>query len=78
MPVYTLKDTKTDKEIEVNCSYDELQEILNTESDLVKMLSTPSFVSSTKTHANSGTSDGWKDLLGRINKGAGRQSKIKT
>jgi hypothetical protein len=77
MPVYTLKDTKTNQEMEINCSYNELQEILNKESDLVKMLSTPSFVSSTKTHANSKTSDGWKDLLGRIDKGAGRQSKIK-
>jgi hypothetical protein len=46
--------------------------------DLIKVLSTASFVSSLKTHANSKTGDGWKDLLKRIDKGAGKHSKIKT
>ena len=78
MPTYTLKDIKTQEEYNVVCSYDELQEMLDVQPDLIKVLSTPSFVSSTKTHANAKTSDGWKDLLKKIDKGAGRQSKIKT
>ena len=55
MPTYTLKDIKTQEEHDVNCSYDELQEILDAQPDLIKVLSTPGFVSSTKTHANSKT-----------------------
>jgi hypothetical protein len=78
MPTYTLKDIKTQKEHDITCSYSELQEILNAQPDLIKVLSTPSFVSSLKTHANSKTGDGWKDLLKRIDKGAGKHSKIKT
>jgi hypothetical protein len=77
MPTYTLKDIKTQKEHDVNCSYDELQEILNAQSDLVKVLSTPGFVSSTRTHANSNTDNGWKDHLGRIKKASGRNNTIK-
>lgn len=77
MPIYTLKDTKTGQEHEVSCSYDELQEVLNAQENIIRVLSTPHFVSSTATHANAKTSSGWKDLLGRIDKGAGRRSKIK-
>ena len=39
MPTYTLKDIKTQKEHDVNCSYDELQEILDAQPDLIKVLS---------------------------------------
>ena len=78
MPLYTLKDIKTQQEHDVNCSYDELQIILDSDPNLIKVLSTPGFVSSTKTHANSKTSNGWKDLLGRIKKGSGRNNTIKT
>jgi hypothetical protein len=77
MPKYTLRRISTNEEWDVNCSFHELAPILE-DNDIVKVLSTGNFVSSIKTHANSNTSDGWKDLLGRIDKGAGRQSKIKT
>ena len=78
MPKYTIKDIKTQQQWDVDCSYDQLQEILDNSPDLIKVLSTPSFVSSTATHANSKTSSGWKDLLGRIKKGSGRGNTIKT
>ena len=78
MPTYTLKDIKTQQQWDVDCSWNELQEMLDNSPDLIKVLSTPNFVSSTATHANSNTSDGWKDLLGRIKKGSGKNNTIKT
>lgn len=78
MPTYTVKDIKTQEQWDIDCSWDELQEMLDNSPDLIKVLSTPNFVSSTKSHANSNTSDGWKDLLGRIKKGSGRNNNIKT
>lgn len=78
MPLYTIKDIKTQEQWDVNCSYDQLQEMLDNSPDLIKVLSKPQFVSSLKTHANSNTSDGWKDLLGRIKKGSGKGNTIKT
>jgi len=78
VPTYTLKDIKTQQQWDVDCSWNELQEMLDNSPDLIKVLSTPNFVSSTATHANSNTSDGWKDLLGRIKKGSGKNNTIKT
>ena len=78
MPTYTVKDIKTQELWDIDCSWDDLQEMLDNSPDLIKVLSTPNFVSSTKSHANSNTSDGWKDLLGRIKKGSGRNNNIKT
>ena len=78
MPTYTVKDIKTQQQWDVDCSWNELQEMLDNSPDLIKVLSTPHFVSSTKSHANSNTSDGWKDLLGRIKKGSGKNNTIKT
>jgi len=77
MPVYTLKDLKTQVEWDISCSYKELQELLDAQENVIRVITPPHFTSSTATHANSKTSDGWKDLLGKIHKGAGRQSKIK-
>lgn len=79
MPLYTVKNTKTEDQWDVTCSYDELQKMLNDEPDLVKVVTVPNFSSSGgKTHMNSRTDDGWKDLLGRIKKGSGRGNTIKT
>lgn len=79
MPLYTVKNTKTEDQWDVTCSYDELQKMLNHEPDLVKVVTVPNFSSSGgKTHMNSKTDDNWKDLLGRIKKGSGRGNTIKT
>lgn len=77
MPLYTVKNLKTNEKWDINCPYDELQSILDENSDIVKVLSTPAFVSSTQSHANSNTSDGWKEHLGRIKKASGRNNTIK-
>lgn len=78
MPTYTLKDIKTNEQWDIQCSYDDLQNILDAQDNIIRVLTPPNFVSSTKSHANSNTSDGWKDLLGRIKKGSGRNNTIKT
>ena len=79
MPLYTVKDLKTNSQWDVTCSYDELQEMLDNSPDLIKVLTVPNFSSSGgTTHLNSKTSDGWKDLLGRIKKGSGKGNTIKT
>lgn len=78
MPTYTLKDIKTNEQWDIQCSYDDLQNILDAQDNIIRVLTPPNFVSSLKTHANSNTSDGWKDLLGRIKKGSGKGNTIKT
>lgn len=78
MPTYTLKSISTGEEHDIICSYNDLKKIIEADTDLEKVLSTAKFVGNTATHANSNTSDGWKDLLGRIKKGSGRSNTIKT
>lgn len=79
MPVYTVKDLKTQNQWDVNCSYNELQELLDYSPDLIKVLTVPHFsATGGATHVNKNTSDGWKDLLGRIKKGSGKGNTIKT
>lgn len=78
MPTYTVENKETEERWNVICSWEELQSVLESDSNLSKVITTPNFVSSLKTHANSNTSDGWKDLLGRVKKGAGRRNTIKT
>ena len=79
MPLYTVKDLKTNSQWDVNCSYDELQEMLDNSPDLIKVLTVPNFsTSGGVTHANSKTDDGWKDHLNRIKKASGRGNTIKT
>ena len=78
MPLYTVKDIKTNSQWDVTCSYDELQETLDNSPDLIKVVTVPNFsTSGGATHLNSKTSDGWKDLLGRIKKGSGKGNTIK-
>ena len=53
------------------------QQMIDSQPNLIKVLATPGFVSSTQSHANSNTSDGWKEHLGRIKKASGRNNTIK-
>ena len=79
MTLYTVKDIKTNSQWDVTCSYNELQEMLDNSPDLIKVVTVPNFsTSGGATHLNSKTSDGWKDLLGRIKKGSGKGNTIKT
>ncbi len=77
MPLYTLKNKNTNKEWNVNCSYNEMKAMLNDET--IRIITPPNFSSTGgATHVNSKTDDGWKDLLGRIKKGSGKGNTIKT
>ena len=76
MPTYTLRDTKNNNEWDVNCSYEELQTILNEMPDVIKVLSTPKIVSGVGS-LQSKVPDGFKDKLNQIKKGSGEGNTIK-
>ena len=44
MPVYTLKDTKTQEEWDVNMSYDELQKVLDEMADVIRVIKPNPFI----------------------------------
>jgi len=75
MPLYTIVNRETEEEIEVQCTYDELQSRLEEDSNLFQKLSTPKLVSMVG-HINSKTDDGFKDRLRTIKDGAGRGNTI--
>ena len=75
MPKYTIIDTSNNTEWEIQCSWDELQTILNENPDFEQGLSTPSFVTQTG-NTVSRTSGDWRDLLKKVKKGSGRGNTI--
>ena len=77
MPTYTVKDIKTNSQWNVNCSYTELQQMLDNSPDLIKVLSTPNFSYSGVGSLLSKTDDGWKDRLKQIKDGSGKGNTIK-
>ena len=77
MPEYTIKNEKTLEEIDVVCSYSELQILLSEDADLIQKLSAPKIVSGVG-GLYSKTDDGFKDVLGRIKKSSGRGNTIRT
>jgi len=77
MPLYTLKNTKTKDEKEVECSWNELQEKLKANPDLVQGLTTPGFIGARRDMIGQ-TPSGFKDHLGRIKAGSGRNNTIRT
>jgi len=76
MPTYTLRDVKNNNQWDVNCSYEELQTILNEMPDVIKVLSTPKIVSGVGS-LQSKVPDGFKDKLNQIKKGSGEGNTIK-
>lgn len=75
MPRYTIQDTKNNEEWEVQCTWDELQEVLKANPDFKQGLSTPNFVTQTG-NTISRTSGDWRDLLKKVKKGSGRGNTI--
>ena len=75
MPIYTLHRISTGEEWDVNCTFHELAPMLE-DDDVVKVLSVPKIVSGVGS-LQSKTDDGWKETLGRIKKGAGKDNTIK-
>ena len=77
MPIYTLKDTKTQEEWNVNCSRDELQTILNEMVDVIHVMKFPAMITQHGSTLGK-TSGDWRDFMKKIDKNAGRKSKVKT
>jgi len=78
MPIYTIINDKTGETEDVMCSYDSLQEKLkDLGKDWRQQVGAPSLVSTTGNVVNK-TSGDWKNLMQRIEKGAGRGSNIKS
>lgn len=78
MPTYTLKDIKTGESWDVICSWDELQTVLDELPDVKQQLCTPAFSGAPLKDNLSKAGSNWKDLLGRIKKGSGRDNNINT
>ena len=76
MPTYTLKNIKDNIEWDVVCSYDELQDMLDHQPDVVRVLSTPKIVGGVG-NLHSKTDDGWKETLSRIKAGSAKDNTIK-
>ena len=75
MPIYTLHRISTGEEWDVNCTFHELAPMLE-DDDIIKVLSVPKIVSGVGS-LQSKTDDGWKETLGRIKSGAGKNNTIK-
>ncbi len=77
MPTYSLKNLKSDDTWDVICSWNELQGMLDDDSNISLMPSSPKIVSGVK-GLNSHVPAGFKDVLSRVKSGAGKNNKIKT
>lgn len=77
MPRYTLKDDKTQHTWDVTCSYEELQTILDEMPDVSQVLSFPNMITQHGSTIGK-TSGDWRDFMKKIDKNAGRKSKVKT
>jgi len=77
MPVYTLKDLKSQDQWDVTCSWDELQTMLNEQPDVKQVLSAPKIVSSRMGNNDLKVPDGFKDLLkNKVKKGSGKGNTV--
>ena len=76
MPTYTLRNKKTHESFDVFCNYKELQEKLDSNPELIHVLSFPKVITQ-QGSLLSKTSDGWKDHLKEIKKASGEGNTIK-
>ena len=74
MPVYTLKNIKTNEEWDITCSYKDLQHELK-KKDVEQVLKFPAMVGSTKSNLTRAGSD-WQDVLKNMKKKSGRGNTI--
>lgn len=76
MPTYTLRNKSTQKIYDVICKYNELQEMLVSDPDLIHVITAPQIVSGVGS-LHSKVPDGFKDKLKEIKKTSGRGNTIK-
>lgn len=75
MPIYTIKNKKTNEEKEVVCSFSELQEMLSAMPDWAQTLTSPRTVSGIK-DVRARTPDGFKDVLRRVKSGSAKNNTV--
>jgi len=75
MPLYTVRDTKTKKESEVNCSYDELQTKVKA-GEWVHIPGGGKIIYD-RDHLYSKVSTDFRSRLKQIHKAAGKNSQVK-
>ena len=77
MPQYTIKNKQTEEEVDVVCSWSDLQEALAEDKDLVQKVCAPKIISGVGTAVTrAGTN--WRDLMGKIKKGSGKGNTVNT
>lgn len=77
MPTYTLKNKETNEEYDVVCSYSAVQEMVETNPNLERVITAPGIVSThTSTLRKAGSE--WNNLLTSIKKQSGKGNTIKT
>lgn len=77
MPVYTLRNSKTEEEWDVICSWDELQTTLSEQPDVSQVLQPLKIISNRMGNQDMKVPDGFKDLLkNKIQKGSGKGNTI--
>ena len=76
MPVYTLKDTKTQAQWDVVMSYDDLQIVLDENPDFLHVLKPIKIAPNAGRSNISRAGDGWKDVLKEVKKNSGRRNNI--
>ena len=74
MPVYTLKNTKTNKEWDITCSYKDLQVELK-KKNIEQVLKFPGMVGSTKSNLTRAGGD-WQDFLKNMKNKSGKGNTI--
>ena len=75
MPVYTVKNAKTEEYMNMNCPYSELKNFLQENEEWSQVFKMPATVTGRmSTHRMAG--EGWQDVLKKVKKSSGRDNKI--
>lgn len=75
MPIYTLKNKKTQEQFDVQCSWQELQQVIDNDPDVVQELVPPKVISGRSGGLK--VPDGFKDLQKRMKDNSGRGNTIR-
>ncbi len=75
MPVYTVKNKKTEEVVDINCPYAELEEFLRENQEWTRLLRMPATISGTVSTLRQAGGD-WQDMLKKIKKSSGKDNTI--
>lgn len=76
MPIYTLKDTKTQATWDVQMSYEDLQIVLDENPEFLHVLKPIKIAANVGTSNVSKAGEGWRDVLKEVKKNSGRRNNI--